>query len=78
MEDKILSFIKTNLIEDTVNMDLTVEEDLLSTGLIDSIGIMKLINFIEEEFTIKVPAEDMTIENFISVEAINLYLNSNK
>jgi acyl carrier protein len=36
---------------------------------------MKLVGFIEKEFEVKVPPEDIIIENFMDVEAIEKYLN---
>lgn len=57
---------------------ITVEDDLLGDNLVDSIGIMSLIAFMEEEFVIKVPLEDITIENFRTVENIDAYLQKVK
>ena len=50
------------------------DEDLLSSGLIDSLGILKLVSFIEERFGTQIPAEDVVFENFHSVEAMSNYL----
>lgn len=74
MKEKITAYIKETLLENEI--ELKEEDDLLNTGLVDSIGVVKLIAFIEEEFEIRVPPEDMVIEHFISVEAIENYLLS--
>lgn len=50
------------------------DEDLLSSGLIDSLGILKLVSFIEERFGIQIPEEDVVFENFNSVEAMSRFL----
>ena len=63
---------------DQADAGLSADENLLSTGLIDSLGMMKLIGFIEREFNCKVQPQDMTIENFISVEAMCKYLSESK
>ena len=55
---------------------VTAEEDLLTTGLVDSIGMMWLIGHIEDTYDLKIPPEDITIEHFLSVEAIDAYLKS--
>lgn len=73
MEHKILAFIKNELAGDP-NAALAPEDDLLNSGLIDSIGIMQLIAFIEQEQGIKIPPQDLTIDNFVSVQAITNYL----
>ena len=50
------------------------DDDLLASGLIDSLGAMALIHFIERDLGIDVPAEDVTIEHFASLRAIDAYL----
>ena len=50
------------------------DEDLLSSGLLDSLSVMSVIHFIEQDLSIDIPAEDVTIENFVSLRAIDAYL----
>ncbi len=50
------------------------DDDLLSEGIIDSLGILQLVAFIEEKFGYSVPDEDVVIENFMSVNALASYL----
>ncbi|WP_040302788.1 phosphopantetheine-binding protein [Algoriphagus machipongonensis] len=64
----------TNYINKEINILVTQEEELLSSGLIDSITIMKLIAHLEEAYEIKVPPQDMVIENFNSVSSISEYI----
>jgi acyl carrier protein len=54
------------------------EEDLLSEGIIDSLGILQLVAFIEDEFGIKIDDEDVVLENFQSVAALSRYLETKK
>jgi acyl carrier protein len=58
------------------NLDLTTADNLLTTGLVDSMNIMKFIRWISDEFKVEIPPQDMTVENFISIDAISDYLNS--
>jgi acyl carrier protein len=44
--------------------------DLLEDQIIDSLGIVELISFLEAKYTIKVDDEDLEPENFRSVERI--------
>jgi len=55
---------------------IEVDEKLLSDGRVDSLGIMRLITFIEATFGIKVPPEDVTIENFHTINLIAEYIDS--
>jgi acyl carrier protein len=51
------------------------EQDLLSAGILDSLGILRVVSFIEQQFGIKVPDEDVVFENFQSVQAMARYLD---
>jgi acyl carrier protein len=64
----------TNYINEEIDVLVTQEEELLSSGLIDSITIMKLIAHLEEAYEIKVPPQDMVIENFNTVSSITEYI----
>ena len=51
-------------------IDLSLPHDLVGEGILDSIDIVTLIGEIDEGFGIRVPIEEITPENFSSVEAI--------
>ncbi|MEM7033542.1 MAG: acyl carrier protein [Chloroflexota bacterium] len=70
----LTKFITAELLVDYEENDLMEDDDLLTTGLIDSLGIMRLVTFIEETFEKKIPYEDITIENFRSVKTMANYL----
>lgn len=76
MNISIVNYITKELINEELDGELETDEDLLSTGLIDSLGMMKLVVFIENEFNVKIPPEDMIIENFMTVDHIVNYLEN--
>ena len=49
---------------------IDVDDDLVETGLIDSLGIVRLITYICEEFGVQLSGDDVRMENFETVEAI--------
>jgi len=51
-------------------------EDLLSEGIIDSLGILKLTGFIEKAFGIKIADEDMEPENFRNLNSLKEFIES--
>ncbi len=69
---KILQFITEELLEQ--EQPVGEDEDLLRSGLLDSMAIGQLVLFIEEEFSISVPPTDLRIENFQTVNKISAYL----
>jgi acyl carrier protein len=49
-------------------------EDLLADEMVDSLGMMRLVAYIEQEFGYKVPPGDLVIENFRTIGLISDYL----
>lgn len=48
--------------------------DLVMTGLIDSLGVMMVVDWIERRLDIVIDPNDVVIEHFASVDAIVDYL----
>ena len=64
---------KVLLTEIAVDLDkksLAPDEDLLELGIIDSLGIMKLIVFMEGTFGVEVAEEEIVPENFQTLNLI--------
>jgi acyl carrier protein len=78
MKAVLAEFIGDQLLNGRVRGGVSEDDDLLGSGLVDSLGIMQLVWFIEKEFGMDVPAEDVTIENFQSVAKIEVYLNGRR
>lgn len=51
------------------------DEDLLGYPEIDSLGIVGLVTYLEQEFGIAIPPEDVVLENFRTVGAIASYVD---
>ena len=77
MNQKIISFIKKEVTNEVID-DLDINDDLLGTGVVDSIGMIKLISFLEKEFEISIPPEDMIVENFMTPQHITDYITNMK
>ena len=67
-------YVTKELLNGRANQQLNNDDNILTTGLIDSLGIMRLVAFIEEEFSTQVPPEDVTIDNFRTIGHIANYL----
>jgi methoxymalonate biosynthesis acyl carrier protein len=67
---KLIEFIKTDLARGKGVHHLGETDNLIENGVMDSLAIMKLILFLEDEFEIKIADEDLALENFTSVESI--------
>lgn len=74
MINTINKYIESELISPANSMLLHSDDDLLGAGMLTSMHFMRLINFIESNYEISVPPEEMIIENFQSTGRIVSYL----
>jgi acyl carrier protein len=54
--------------------DVDAEDDLLASGIVDSMGVMEIIGFLEERFPVVVDDEDIVPENFRSLRTMTEYV----
>jgi acyl carrier protein len=75
MQTTISQFIATDLLSQPDRI-IAGEDDLLTSGLVDSMGIMSLVFFIEQQYDVQIPPGDVTIEHFGTVRAIESYVET--
>ena len=71
---QIKQFILGNFLFTDDESALADDTSLIQDGIIDSTGILELIMFLEETWSITVPPEDMTPAHFDSLVSIDRYL----
>jgi acyl carrier protein len=54
------------------------DDDLISLGIVDSLDVLRLVDFIEERFGIDVTDEDVVIENFRSINRLERFVKERK
>ena len=69
-KDRLIEFILKELAADNDVKHLDENQSLLESDIIDSLGIMKLLAFIEEEFKLKVLDDELIPENFDTIASI--------
>jgi acyl carrier protein len=69
----LTDYIQRELLHGRVK-DLKEDQDLLSAGIIDSLGILQLVAFMEKQLGVQVPDEDVIFENFQSIRAMTEYV----
>ena len=57
---------------------VTITDKLWESNILDSISIVELVVEIENEFSIKVPFNEIIVENFETIELIMKYIESKK
>ena len=76
VEEKITETKLRRFLEETFPLVKTVSNDslLLGTGLLDSLGVLEVVSFVEREFQITVLDEDLSPENFRTINSIAAFV----
>jgi acyl carrier protein len=53
---------------------ITDDTELLDEGLLDSLGVMKLVAFLEHRYSCMIPEENIRSENFHNLAAIRKFM----
>ncbi len=73
IESLIVSFIRDELAGDD-GLEIELDENLLTGGLVDSVGIMRLIAHVQERLGVDVPPTDLVPDNFRTVRVMAAYM----
>lgn len=76
--DDLRIFIEKELVLEDHRGPLEPGDDLLATGVIDSLAIVKLTRFMEERYGIVVEDEDIVPDNFRSIEALARFIRTRR
>lgn len=71
----VVTFLKREIIEDDT-FEVKDEYPLLTSGLLDSIGLMRMVRHLEKRLKVNISFEDITLENFSSIKSIEEYLQN--
>jgi acyl carrier protein len=70
VETIINDYISRELVQDPALLPLANETSLLESGILDSLGLLRLVVFLEEQFGITLGDADLLPEKFASVNTI--------
>jgi acyl carrier protein len=72
--ERIVAFIADEVADG--DEPITAATDLLLTGLVDSLGVVMIVEWIERELDIAIDPGDVVLEHFQSVDAMTAYLRA--
>lgn len=75
VKQKIRSFINQHLIVFDEEAVFSDEDNIFEKGFVNSLLAMKLLNFVEQEFSIELDNDEIDISNFNSVNNIERTVN---
>ena len=76
IENTIRKYVLENYLFTEDENELNNDDSFLQKGILDSTGILEIINLIEDEFKVKVDDDEMIPENLDSVNNIVAFVGS--
>ncbi len=73
LADEIYIYIKREL---NNSNDFDISTNIVQKGLVDSMGVLELISFLEKRYRVEIAFEDITQDNFQNVGAIARYVKT--
>ena len=77
IETTIKRFIVQDILASEDESILNVDDLLLEREILDSVALVDLVIFLEQELNISIPPDALVPENFETVQKISAYLRSN-
>jgi len=78
LDEQFARRLATFIADEVADADESIEPDtdLLVTGLVDSLGVVMIVDWLERELAIAIDPGDVVLEHFQSVEAMLAYLRT--
>jgi acyl carrier protein len=74
LESEIRKFITENMLFSADGFNYDDDASLLEAGIVDSIGVMELVSFVDKTYKITVPPEDISPDKFDSINRLANYI----
>jgi acyl carrier protein len=72
VKDRIRGFLASQF---PLTRNLSDQDTLLGDGIVDSLGILEIVSFLEREFGITVVDEELLPENFTSISELAVFVH---
>ncbi|MCP5021224.1 MAG: acyl carrier protein [bacterium] len=72
----VREFIVDNFLLGEDDDDFTNNRSFLESGLIDSMGILELISFVEDTYEVEIADDELVPENLDSVDRVTKFIQS--
>lgn len=70
LSEKIKNFILTEICPEQNIQQLSEDEPLIESGIIDSLGVLKILAFLDEQYGIDLASSEIKPENFKTIRSI--------
>ncbi|QXE89462.1 acyl carrier protein [Geomonas subterranea] len=73
--DTIRSFIETEMAGPGHKASLSPSDSLIDKGIVDSLGVQRLIAYLEKEFGVEIADTEIVPEHFETISAVADFIN---
>ena len=73
-KNAVTKFVNTQFLKGNKAIAITDDSSFIDEGIIDSLGVLELVSFIEETFGFRVEDEEMIPDNLDSINKIVAYV----
>ncbi|WP_086824671.1 acyl carrier protein [Allokutzneria sp. NRRL B-24872] len=70
MSDNTRAELRQFIVGKFPKIELTDEQDIFALGFVNSLFAMELVMFIEKAFSVRIPNDELKLDNFRSVDAM--------
>jgi acyl carrier protein len=77
IQQALYDYIQSIYFKDSVPKDFDENYDLVENGILDSLGIIGLMNYLEQQYKIEFGDQDFVPENFSSINALVSFVERN-
>ena len=78
LKNELREFINTYIVMSHKSNALSDNDSFLDNGIIDSTGVLEMVEFLEEKFGVIVEDDEMNPENLDSIEKLAAFINNKK
>ncbi len=74
IKTQVREYVAKNLLFSDNGFEYDDDDSFLQEGIVDSVGVLELVLFVEEKFGVAVDDQDITPDNFDSVNKLAHYI----
>jgi acyl carrier protein len=74
IKEKLKDYIAQNLLFSDNGFQYDDDASFLEEGIVDSIGVLELVAFVDESFGVEVEDYEVTPDNFDSINKLTVYI----
>ena len=77
LKKKIRSFLLAEFKDEGFTNNIGDDESLLDMDIMDSLGVLTVLSFLDDEFGISAEPDELVPENFDTISSICLFIENN-